>query len=79
MINLDLFKEAGDSRDVKAGATIFTEGEEGTTAYVLLAGTVKLSVMGRQLEKLSRGGVFGEMALIDGSPRSASATAITDV
>ena len=79
MINLDLFGADSDARDVKAGATIFTEGEEGNIAYVLLAGSVKLSVMGRQLEKLSRGGVFGEMALIDSSPRSASATAITDV
>jgi CRP-like cAMP-binding protein len=79
MINLELFRDAGDAREVKAGATIFHEGEEGQMMYVLLEGSVKLSVMGRQLEKLNRGGVFGEMSLIDSSPRSASATAITDV
>ena len=78
MINLELFKDEKDLREVKAGTSIFIEGEEGNVAYVLLAGSVKLSVMGRQLEKLSRGGVFGEMALIDSSPRSASATALTD-
>jgi len=78
MVNLELFRNEGDVREVKAGETIFHEGDEGKAMYVLLDGSVKLSVMGRQLEKVNRGGVFGEMALIDASPRSASAAAVTD-
>ena len=78
MVNVELFRDGGDSREVKAGETIFHEGDEGKVMYVLLAGSVKLSVTGRQLEKLAKGAVFGEMALIDASPRSASAVALTD-
>lgn len=77
-VNLDLFKDAGDTREVKSGDTIFHEGDEGKVMYVLLAGSVKLSVTGRQLEKLVKGAVFGEMALIDASPRIATAIAVTD-
>jgi CRP-like cAMP-binding protein len=62
---------------VKAGETIFHEDEEGRVMYVVLEGQVKLSVTGRTLEKVVKGGVFGEMALIDAAPRSATATALT--
>ena len=63
---------------MKAGDTIFHEGDEGKVMYVLLEGSVTLSVTGRKLEKLNRGAVFGEMALIDAAPRSASAVAQSD-
>jgi CRP/FNR family transcriptional regulator, cyclic AMP receptor protein len=78
MVNLDLFKDEGEPREFKAGETIFHEGAEGKVMYVVLSGSVKLSVMGRQLEKVGLGSVFGEMALIDASPRSASAIAVSD-
>ncbi|HEX5629570.1 MAG TPA: cyclic nucleotide-binding domain-containing protein, partial [Usitatibacteraceae bacterium] len=53
------------------------EGEEGRHMYVVLEGSVRLSVTGRTVEKVAKGGVFGEMALIDSAPRSATATAFT--
>lgn len=75
---LALFRDEGDTRGFAAGETIFVEGDVGREMFVVLEGSVRLSVTGRTLEKVAKGGVFGEMALIDASPRSATATAITE-
>ncbi len=77
MISPDQFREQ-PSRRYEAGETIFREGDDGYAMYVVLEGSVKLSVTGRNVEKVSKGGVFGEMALIDASPRSATAVAATE-
>jgi CRP-like cAMP-binding protein len=77
MSTLALFRNDGDTRAFAPGETIFVEGEEGRTMYVVLEGSVRLSVTGRTLEKVGPGAVFGEMALIDAAPRSATATALT--
>jgi CRP-like cAMP-binding protein len=73
-----LFRNEADTKRAEAGETIFVEGDEGRMMFVVLEGQVRLSVTGRTVEKVGKGGVFGEMALIDDSPRSATATAITD-
>jgi CRP/FNR family cyclic AMP-dependent transcriptional regulator len=77
MISTDHFRK-DPSRAYKAGETVFREGDDGFVMYVVLEGAVKLSVTGRSVEKVVKGGVFGEMALIDSSPRSATAVAATD-
>lgn len=77
MSTLALFRDGGDTRAFAAGETIFVEGEEGRHMYVILEGAVRLSVTGRTLERVVKGAVFGEMALIDAAPRSATATALT--
>jgi CRP/FNR family transcriptional regulator, cyclic AMP receptor protein len=74
---LALFRNEADTKSVDAGETIFVEGEEGRLMFVVLEGSVRLSVTGRTLDKVGPGGVFGEMALIDSAPRSATATALT--
>ena len=74
---LSLFRDAPDARAFAAGETIFIEGEDGSVMYVVVEGAVRLSVTGRTLEKVGKGSVFGEMALIDAGPRSATATALT--
>jgi CRP-like cAMP-binding protein len=61
------------------GDTIFTEGEQGDQFYVVVRGQVEIRSGDRRLEILSRNGIFGEMALIDDSPRSATVVALTDV
>jgi len=65
-----------------AEATIFAEGEPGDTLYIVVEGQVRISRslpgLGEEaLTILGRGGVFGEMALIDSQPRSADARAHT--
>lgn len=78
MVKLDLFRNEDRYDEFKQGQTIFREGDEGSTMYVVLSGSVKLTVKGREVEDLGPGGVLGEMALIDTVPRSATATAIAD-
>jgi CRP/FNR family transcriptional regulator, cyclic AMP receptor protein len=57
---------------------IMLEGQPGTTMYVVLEGRVNITINNMIVEKLGPGGVFGEMALVDQSPRTASAVARTD-
>lgn len=61
-----------------AGEVIFAAGERGNTMYLVRSGEVVIERGGKVLETLESGGIFGEMALIDGSPRSATAKAKTD-
>jgi len=45
---------------------------------VVIEGMVSISIRGAVVERVGQGGIFGEMALIDQSPRAANATAETD-
>ena len=57
---------------------IMKEGEGGVFMYVVLEGRVAVSIKGKVVDVIGPGGVFGEMALVDQSPRAASATAQSD-
>jgi CRP-like cAMP-binding protein len=52
---------------------IFTQDDEGGAMYVVRSGKVAIMAGGAVLESIGPNGIFGEMALIDGSPRSATA------
>ncbi len=67
------------TRDYKAGDIIFREGDPGTEFYVVQRGRVRILSGNRLLETLGENEIFGEMALIDSSPRSATVVADTDV
>lgn len=58
---------------------VFNEGDAGDRLYVVKHGAVVLSAGGRELETVREGGLFGEMAVIDREPRSATAVCETDV
>jgi CRP/FNR family transcriptional regulator, cyclic AMP receptor protein len=77
MTTLSLFRGVDGAKAFAPGETIFVEGDAGDLMYVVIEGSVRLSVTGRTLEKVGTGSVFGEMALIDAAPRSATATALT--
>src|SRR6266545_3497053 len=62
----------------EAGKTILTEGRAGVLMYVVLRGRVAIRVGGSLVEAVGPGSVFGEMALVDRSPRLASAVAESD-
>ena len=57
---------------------IMKEGEKGMFMYVVLEGVVAVAIDGKIVEKVGPGGVFGEMALVDQSPRAATASAEED-
>ncbi len=63
---------------VPADKVLMREGEAGITMYVVLSGRVGISVRGTLVESVGQGGTFGEMALVDQSPRTAGAYAQTD-
>jgi CRP/FNR family transcriptional regulator, cyclic AMP receptor protein len=66
----------------KAGTRIFQEGDPGEEMFIIQSGQVKITKKTQDGEKtlviLSEGDFFGEMAVIDNEPRSASAVAQTD-
>jgi CRP-like cAMP-binding protein len=55
---------------------VFVKGDSGEFAYLVRSGSVEIRGAGNALEVVGPGGLFGEMALIDGGPRSASAVAL---
>ena len=66
-------------RTFSAGDVIAAEGEGGRTFFVIEEGDATVSVGGREVGRLGPGEAFGEIALIDRDPRSASVTAATDM
>jgi CRP/FNR family transcriptional regulator, cyclic AMP receptor protein len=68
-----------EARFVKAGSIIFREGDDANELFVIKSGEVRIQLGNRALTELSADNIFGEMALIDDQPRSATAVAITDV
>lgn len=66
-----------ERRSYKDGETVFREGEQGSSAFVLQSGEVVISrnINGKdeELAVIGTGSIFGEMALIDDEPRMATA------
>lgn len=80
-----IFKELRDDFIVRLAAvmhelkfsanhTIFKQGEEGRSLYIVVSGKVKVHIGDQKLAEVERGKYFGEMAVFDTQPRSASAT-----
>jgi CRP/FNR family transcriptional regulator, cyclic AMP receptor protein len=70
-------------RSVRRGATIFSKGDPGTGLMAVLWGSVKMTVPTRDgreavLNIINPGEIFGEIALLDGRPRTADAVAMSD-
>ena len=73
-----LFYNAKTFKDVSAGAVIFEEGASGTDMFGVVEGEVEVRLPNGTVRKLGPDDTFGEMAIIDSSPRSATAVAVTD-
>jgi CRP/FNR family transcriptional regulator, cyclic AMP receptor protein len=80
---LDGILNFASERRCRRGQTIFQRGDDGSAMMAVLRGRVRISSVsgdGKEvtLNVISPGEVFGEIALLDGQPRSADATAIED-
>jgi len=60
------------------GKVIMVAGQAGALMYVVTEGRVAISIRGAVVERVGPGGIFGEMALVDQSPRAANAVAEAD-
>jgi len=60
------------------GKIIMVAGQAGALMYVVIEGRVSISIRGATVERVGPGGEFGEMALVDQSPRAANAVADSD-
>src|SRR5574340_603935 len=69
-------------KSIEKNEILFRQGDEGTALYIILQGRIKISVSRRMdrvtLAVLGQGEFLGEMALLDGLPRSADAVALED-
>ncbi|HEV8563372.1 MAG TPA: cyclic nucleotide-binding domain-containing protein, partial [Actinomycetota bacterium] len=63
----------------KASRVIAREGDPGIGLFIIAEGAATVSIGGKTKAKLGPGDFFGEIALLDGGPRTATVTADTDV
>ena len=75
---LNLFRDK-QATSFAAGGFVFKAGDPGETMYIVTEGEIDiLDGSGNTLETAGPGSIFGELALIDDAPRSATAVAKTD-
>jgi CRP/FNR family transcriptional regulator, cyclic AMP receptor protein len=63
----------------KAGTVLAREGEPGIGLFVIVSGSAEVSIGGVKRASLGGGDFFGEVALLDGGPRTATVTAKSDM
>ncbi|MGD2130205.1 MAG: cyclic nucleotide-binding domain-containing protein [Lysobacterales bacterium] len=76
---MQLFQDWPDVHEYGPGERIFSEQDEADALFLILSGEVELKLHGEPLSIESRGGLLGEMAVLDSTLRSGEATAKTDV
>jgi len=73
---LGVFKGAKETRELPAGTVIFEEGSTGQEMFGIISGRVELRMANGHSFGLGPDDTFGEMAMVDSSPRSATAVAV---
>jgi CRP-like cAMP-binding protein len=63
---------------IPSDTILFREGDAGDRMYIVVVGEISLEMNGQVLGTAGIGGIVGEMALIDESPRTGTATTLTD-
>jgi CRP/FNR family cyclic AMP-dependent transcriptional regulator len=75
---LELFRHDTAFQSIPAGQPVFLAGDPGRVMFVLVEGQADVLVGQEVVESVGPGAIFGEMALIDHAPRSATVIARTD-
>jgi CRP/FNR family transcriptional regulator, cyclic AMP receptor protein len=76
---LEEIAHLADEIDLREGKEMTRQGSPGREFFVLLEGEAQVEKDGRVINQLSGGDFFGEIALVDDSPRTATVTATTPV
>lgn len=76
---LESLADEFNERRFSAGDRIALEGEGGMMFFVVESGEASVEVQGKDVGKLGPGDAFGEIALIDRRPRTATVTAVSDL
>jgi CRP-like cAMP-binding protein len=77
--DLESLADEFNERRFSAGDKIALEGEGGLMFFVVESGEASVEVRGEEVATLGPGAAFGEIALIDRRPRTATVTAISDL
>ena len=75
---IDMFRYEKEYQSKAAGQPILSAGEAGQTLFVLIEGQADVLLGDEVVESAGPGAIFGEMALVDDLPRSATVIARTD-
>jgi len=75
---INLFRNDSHAVSVSAGQVLFRDGDTGANMFGVIECEIAVGKHGVLIETIGPGGIVGEMALIDHSPRSADAVARTD-
>ncbi len=77
--DIERIANACTERSYSAGDTIVTEGEPGVAMFIVTSGSAEVTKGGKSVDTIGSGEFFGDMALFEGFPRSATVTAVSDL
>jgi len=76
---LEIFRNWESVEEFEARTVIFSERDTANVMYVITSGEIELTLHGKPLGIEGKGGIIGEMAMIDSATRRATATTLTKV
>ncbi len=76
---LQKIARATDEVAIESGRVLMQQGERGREAFVIIDGTASVEIGGTHITEIGPGNAVGELALLDGGPRTATVTALTDM
>ena len=75
---LETLAKHAEELDVPAGVELTHEGRHEGSVFIVVSGSIGIERGGRTVDTIRRGGFFGEIAAIDGGPRTATGFALED-
>ncbi|MGI8663247.1 MAG: cyclic nucleotide-binding domain-containing protein [Acidimicrobiales bacterium] len=76
---LQIIARASDELALPAGRVLVEQDTSGHECFVLVEGTVSVTINGSEVAALGPGAYFGELSLLDKGPRTATVTAVSPV